>query len=363
MGDSSVRLAVVGAGNMGSGIALKLAMEGREVLLRDTAESHLSAGLGRIARSLDEAVERKIVAPSGRDEILGRIKAGTGLEGLARCRLVIEAIYEDLAVKRQLFAAMDEACPPEVLLATNTSSLRVATLAEGLAHPERVMGLHFFFPPLKNKLVEVVSADRTDPAMARGAWELMAATGKIPIAAKDAPGFCVNRFFIPWYNEAVRVLDGAGASLEDIEATAREAFGVTMGPFELMNATLHAAMGLGDALGAFYEPARGLRERSASGKDWDLSYAPRGVVRPGVAERLFAVVWLVVGQILDERVAAPKDVDLGAKAGLRWARGPIESMRDAGQEKVLSAVAALAGRHPGLRVPASLETLLRNGDG
>lgn len=356
---SEIKIGVVGAGNMGGGIAQKLAMEGFSVVLCDVGQAQLDFGMGRIRKLLDEGVERRALSPAQRDATLQRLRPTPDFSSLGECELVIEAVFEDLKVKRGVFSKMEEAVSDSTVLATNTSSFLVEEIAAAVAHPERVMGLHFFFHPVKNRLVEVIPGRASDPAAVKFAWDLMAASGKTPIATKDSPGFCVNRYFVPWLNEAVRMLDEGVASAAAIEAAAKERFKIGMGPFELMNVTgvpiaYHAAASLARSLGEFYAPATGLHRQFEAGQPWDLSGAVEGAAPDAIADRLFAAVWAVAGQIVEEGVATLEDVDRGAKIGLRWSLGPFEWMNRKGVSAAVQAVEALAARSPGLRVAAPL---------
>ncbi len=341
---------VVGAGNMGSGIAQKLAMEGAEVLLYDAHPEAVERGMGRIAALLDEGVERKVFTRPQADAVLGRLRPVDAVDALAACGLVIEAVFEDLGVKRRVFERLDAVCGPEVVLATNTSSFRVTDLQPGLRHPERLVGLHFFFHPAKNRLVEVIAGDHTRADVFDRAWAVMEGTGKDPIRSADAPGFIVNRFFVPWLNEAVRLHEEGVAAPGDIDAIAREVFGVGMGPFQLMNVTgvpiaCHAANTLGEAFGAFYAPARGLERQVASGAHWELETSEAGsdpLVRARVAARLRAAAWIAAGQLVDEGVGSVRDVELGARVGLRWPRGPFTMAGEVGLDAALGEMEALA---------------------
>ena len=255
-------LAVIGAGNMGSGIAQKMATEGFQVILVDVDDEKVARGLGIIRDTLAEGVERRIFKAEQAEAIQGRIRGTADWSELAGTDLVVEAVFEDLAVKKAVFEKLDRHCGPETILATNTSSLSVTDLAETTAHPQRVVGLHYFYHPAKNRLVEVIPGRRTDPDVLRRCWALQEQAGKTPIASTDAAGFVVNRFFVPWLNEAVRLLDEQVADLPTIEACCKKVFGAGMGPFELMNVTgipiaLHAATTLGQAFGPLYAPADG----------------------------------------------------------------------------------------------------------
>ena len=322
-------LAVIGAGNMGSGIAQKAASEGFPVVLVDLDDAKVERGLATIDRTLAEGVERKIFRPDDAKAVRSRISGTADWSRLAGADLVIEAVFEDLAVKRGVFARLEQACRPDAILATNTSSFLVADLAKELAHPERVIGLHYFYHPAKNRLVEVIPHDGTAPEVAAAAWTLQEMIGKTPIRSADAPGFIVNRFFVPWVNEAVRLLEEHVADVATIEAAAKQTFGVGMGPFELMNVTgipiaLHAATTLGEAFGPFYAPAALLKSQVESGKPWDLAGEPDPSKQDAVAARLLGVTFLVATSLVDEGVGTIEDTDIGARVGLRWPQGPFE---------------------------------------
>src|SRR5881392_2731907 len=254
MADATFRtLAVIGAGNMGSGIAQKMASEGFDVLLVDLDEEKVARGLRGITQTLHDGIERKLFTPERVKEILSRIRGTTAFEDLADVDLVVEAAFEDMTVKRDVFARLERVCRPDAILATNTSSFAVSDLASGTRTPERVIGLHYFYHPAKNRLVEVVGGAKSSADAVRRAWTLQERLGKTPIRSKDACGFIVNRFFGPWLAEAVRILDEGIADIPTIEAAAKQAFGIGMGPFELMNVTgIPIAVHTNDTLGAAF---------------------------------------------------------------------------------------------------------------
>ncbi|HKQ62311.1 MAG TPA: 3-hydroxyacyl-CoA dehydrogenase NAD-binding domain-containing protein [Candidatus Polarisedimenticolaceae bacterium] len=348
-GRSFERLAVIGAGNMGSGIAQKMAAEGFDVVLIDVDASQVERGLAAIDRTLAEAVERKILRAEQVAAIRGRLVGTTDWSRLADVDLVVEAVFEDLAVKRQVFERLDAACPPQAILGTNTSSLSVTELADATRRPERVVGLHYFYHPAKNRLVEVVPGARTDPAVLAAAWTLQELLGKTPIASADAPGFVVNRYFVPWLNEAVRLVEEGAATIPTIEEACRRTFGVGLGPFELMNVTgvpiaLHAATTLGCALGPFYAPAARLAQQVASARPWDLAGAVDDGALEAVSQRMLAVAFYVASALVEERVGTVEDCDIGARVGLRWPHGPFELMNRFGVEAGAELVDRLARR-------------------
>ncbi len=347
------KLGVVGAGNMGSGIAQKLAQEGFDVVMNDMKSEFLQKGRARIRNLLGEAIERKIFSAEQVEEVLARIYDTTELAELADCDMVIEAVFEDETVKKELFAELDRLCAPATILATNTSSFYVSRLAESTNRADRVVGLHFFYHPAKNRLVEVIPGHETSPQTVAASLEVSKRMGKIPILCKDRPGFVVNRFFVPWLNESVRLLEGGVADIPTIEAAAKQAFRIGMGPFELMNVTgvpiaYHAETTLGRELGSYYEPVERLRAQAERNEPWDLTGDPDESKFAAVEERLLGAVFQVVGEILDEKVATLEDTDLGAKIGLRWALGPFELMNQVGVDRAVELAETFCRefRHP-----------------
>jgi enoyl-CoA hydratase/3-hydroxyacyl-CoA dehydrogenase len=354
-------IGVVGAGNMGSGIAQKIATEGLDVVLVDVDQAAVDRGMQRIRTLLGEAVERRIYTPEQVQAILARLRPSADLAACRDCDLVIEAVFEDLDVKRDLFQRLDAACAPHTRLATNTSSFYVRDVAAATRRPDRVVGMHFFYHPAKNRLVEVIPGRDTSAATRDWAWTFCEVIGKTPIASADAPGFVVNRYFVPWINEAVRVLDEGIADIPTIEAASKEAFGIGMGPFELMNVTgipigMHAAATLGRELGPFYAPSPRLVRQVEGGGLWPLDgAAPDRGKFAAVTDRLLGVTYYIACQLVDEGVGSIEDVDIGARVALRWAQGPFELANRHGVSSALERVAELGKRWPQVKVPALLQ--------
>lgn len=358
-------LGVIGAGTMGAGIAQKIASEGFPVVLIDLDEDRVARGLASIRTTVSEGVERRIFRQEQAQEILGRIRGTTSWQTLEAADLVVEAVFEDLRVKQEVFARLSSICRSDTILATNTSSFRVRDVAGVAREPERVVGLHYFYHPAKNRLVEVVPAVTTDPEVTRRAWRIQERLGKTPIASADQPGFVVNRYFVPWLNEAVRLLEEGLADIPTIEAAAKAAFGVGMGPFELMNVTgipiaLHAARTLGEAFGPFYAPAELLRSQVDSGERWVIEGQADGARAELIADRLRAVTFMVAAALVDQEVGSVDDVDIGARVGLRWPRGPFELMNRTGIAEAKRLVDDLAGRW-GMVTPEILTAHAREG--
>ncbi|MCI4322075.1 MAG: 3-hydroxyacyl-CoA dehydrogenase family protein, partial [Thermoplasmata archaeon] len=241
-------VAVLGAGNMGSGIAQACAQAGYRVRLRDLNDAMLARGRSLIEKTLDGAIQRKKSTPAKKAEVLARIEfttdVATAVKGAA---LVVEAVFEEEAVKRALFAEVAPHVDATAIVATNTSSLSVTRLAEGFPDPSRFAGLHFFFPAAVNKLLEVIGGADTSEETLQNLERFAYRIKKVPIRVKDAAGFAVNRYFVPYLNEAARMAGDGVASLATIEEVGREVFGTTLGPFELMNVTgipiAHHSMG------------------------------------------------------------------------------------------------------------------------
>ncbi|MER7908344.1 3-hydroxyacyl-CoA dehydrogenase [Streptomyces sp. NPDC096068] len=226
-------VAVVGTGTMGQGIAQVALVAGHPVRLYDSAPGRAREAVTALAARLDRLVEKGRLDAGAREAAVGRLHAAEELAALADAALVVEAIVEDLAVKRRLFADLEEVVGDDAVLATNTSSLSVTAIAGGLRLPGRFVGLHFFNPAPLLPLVEVVSGFATDPDVATRAYGTVKGWGKTPVRCADTPGFIVNRVARPFYAEALRVYEEGGADPATIDAALRESGGFRMGPFEL----------------------------------------------------------------------------------------------------------------------------------
>ena len=271
MGAKDVRrVGVVGCGIMGSGIAEILARVGCAVVVVEASEELLASGLGRIDSSLGSAVEHGKLDPAERDATRSRIGGSTDLSALADVDLVIEAATEDEAAKREIFAQLNEIVRPDVVLASNTSSVPIGHLAAATGRGDRVVGMHFFNPPTRMELVELIPTESTSPdtlALVRGVAERL---GKTVVFSKDRAGFIVNRLLVPYLMGAIRVLEEETATREDIDTAVRLGLGHPMGPLALADLIgLDVLLAIGEIL------ARELAERG--------SEAP-GLLRRMVAE-------------------------------------------------------------------------------
>ena len=230
-----MKIGVVGLGAMGSGIA-QLALEaGFDTLGREVDLERAEKARDQIAHFLTRKVEKGTLSQEARDAAVGRLSLTTALADLADCDVVIEAAYEDLEVKHELFQVLESVVRDDTIIATNTSALSVTEIASVLQRPERAVGMHFFNPAPLMPLVEIVRAERTDEDVFERAFELGAKLGKTPIRCSDTPGFVVNRVLIPLLNDCVRVLDEAGVTPEALDAGMKFGAGWPMGPCELLD--------------------------------------------------------------------------------------------------------------------------------
>ncbi|MDG9780462.1 3-hydroxyacyl-CoA dehydrogenase PaaH [Metapseudomonas otitidis] len=232
-------VAVIGAGAMGAGIAQVAAQAGHPVRLYDNRPGAAAQAVDGIDRQLGRLVEKGKLDAAECQAIVARLQPAEALEALADARLVIEAIVENLEIKRALLQQLEALCSPTCILASNTSSLSITALAAGLAHPGRVIGLHFFNPAPLMALVEVVSGLASDPALADALYATARTWGKQPVHTRSTPGFIVNRVARPFYAESLRLLQEGAADCATLDALMREAGGFRMGPFELTDLIGH----------------------------------------------------------------------------------------------------------------------------
>ena len=236
-------VAVIGFGTMGTGIAEVFARRGFGVTAIEVGREALAAGMASLDGSLGRAVRRGQFDDEGKRAILDRVTLSTDLADAASAGLVIEAVPEQMDLKRRVFAELDRVCRPGAILATNTSSLSVTEIAVGTSRPGRVLGLHFFNPAPVMHLVEVVTTVLTDSWVVDAAARQVRGLGKTPVTVGDRAGFVVNALLLPYLNHAVRLLESGYASPQDIDEAAKSGIGLPMGPLTLLD-----LMGLDSAL-------------------------------------------------------------------------------------------------------------------
>lgn len=231
-------IGVVGAGAMGSGIAHVAATAGYDVILRDIDISFVDRAVSNMQKVMTRAVEKGRLTEEALDATLARIKKTTVLEDMADADFVIEVVLEKMDLKKEVFQILDKVCRPDVILATNTSSMSITEIAATTSRPDKVCGVHFFNPAQVMKLVEIIRGIKTSDATISVATDLARAFGKTTVEVKkDSPGFLVNRLMIPMTIEAARLLQEGVASVEDIDTAIKLGLNHPMGPFELMDFT------------------------------------------------------------------------------------------------------------------------------
>jgi 3-hydroxybutyryl-CoA dehydrogenase len=347
------RVAVVGAGTMGAGIAQLCAQSGFGVKVHDPLPAALEALPGRLKKSLDAAVLKGKLGTQQADRAFHSVSPAATLEDLAGADLVIEAAPENLALKQELFEKLSNICP-DAVLATNTSSLSVAAIMARAVSPERTLGVHFFNPPVAMKLVEMIRTQQTSPDAFRAAFEfVLMGLKRTPVDVKDVPGFIVNRVMRPYYVTGQRLAGGA-ASFSLVDESCRTLGGLPMGPFELMDligldTNLSITKSIYEALGRperFRPPAlqqalvdRGMTGRK-SGKGFYLYADGKAAgenpdalalrTESGVSgradawSRLRSVLIAEAELVVKEGTASATDVDIAIKLAMNFPKGPLE---------------------------------------
>ncbi len=355
------RVGVVGAGTMGAGIAQIAALGGYETRLHDPIPAALETGIERMRMALIKGAAKGLWSEPEAEEASARAGAAMSFEELGECDMVVEAAPENLELKRGLFAALAETCGSDAVLATNTSSLSVAAIGDGIAGPERIVGMHFFNPPALMKLVEVVATASSGSVALDAATEVGRRMGRTPIQARDSPGFIANRLARPFSLESLRMLAEGIADAETIDRVVRLGGGFRMGPFELID-LIGLDVNLSVARSFYHqggEPERWrpspVQERMVSeghlgrksGKgfyeygggphraaDPDLGIeAPTldhaelekiDPAAPTILPRLLTQIANEAAFALEDEIGSPSDMDTAMRLGFNWPRGPLE---------------------------------------
>jgi len=228
-----MKIFVLGAGTMGSGIVQTFAQAGYEVIMRDIEERFVERGLGIITKNLDRSVKKEKITEEEKNKILSRITPTTDMELAKDADLVVEAAVENMEIKKKIFAELDEISKESTILATNTSSLSITEIASATGRPDKVIGMHFFNPVPVMKLVEVIKGIATSEETKSTIVELTKKLNKTPVEVEEAPGFVVNRILIPMINEAIGILADGVASAEDIDAAMKLGANHPIGPLAL----------------------------------------------------------------------------------------------------------------------------------
>jgi len=260
------KVAVIGIGAMGSGIAYISAWNGYSVHVRDISQEFVDQGMNKIRQSVMTGVDKGKLSPLEGEKILKNIQATTETEEAAKdADLVIEAVFENIKVKKEVFSELDSICPENTILASNTSTLSITEMASVTERPEKVIGMHFFNPVPAMKLVEIVIGEKTSKETHQAAEEFCKSLGKTTVKAKDSPGFIVNRVLLPTLNEAMKLADSGVATKEDVDKAMMLGANFPMGPFALadyvgLDVALAALNTIYEAFGEYYKPSETLKK-------------------------------------------------------------------------------------------------------
>jgi len=337
-------VAVLGAGNMGHGITEVAALAGYDVRMRDIEDEFVQDGYDSIEWSLDKLAEKDQISEEEADEALDRVTPLVDLaEAVGDADVVIEAVPEKMAIKKDVYTDVEEHAPDEAIFATNTSSLSITELSEVTERPEQFCGMHFFNPPVRMQLVEVISGAHTSDETLDAVEELAEAFGKTPVRVrKDSPGFIVNRIAVPQMNEAAWLVSEDEATIAEVDSTTKYDMGLPMGLFELadmvgLDVSFDVLDYVNSVLGRAYEPCPLLEEKieaekfgkkSGSGfydyEDGEGVQIPRGEGREDLEALLVGMAANEVAKLVDEDVADPKEIDEAVMLGLGWPQGPAK---------------------------------------
>lgn len=385
------RVGVIGAGTMGTGIAQIASLGGLETVLYDADPEALENGMIRLGEDFAKGESRGRWNEEESEEAMARLSCPEVFEDLDGCELVIEAVPERVELKRRVFVELAGLLGPEAVLATNTSSLRVSEIAEGVPRPERVVGMHFFNPPPLMKLVEVVAAERSSEAALGAATEVGELMGRRPIRAKDSPGFVANRLSRPFTLESLRMLGDGVADVETIDRIIRLGGGFRMGPFELLD-LIGLDVNLEIAHSFFMQGGEVERWRPSpiqeklvaegrlgrkSGRGYHLYGAGHereldpelGILAPTldpeklarvdpqaeeVLGRLFAQIANEAAFAREEDIASPEDMEIAMQLGFNWPRGPLGIAKLIGPGRALAILEELRAEKGEAYLPAPL---------
>ena len=365
-----VDIAVVGAGTMGAGIAESAALAGMSVAMVDVSEEALDRGRQTIERDLARRVEKGRISEDESKEVLGRVRTTTSVGDISGASLVVEAVVEDMGVKRKVFGDLEGVVGEGTVLATNTSSLSVAGIATAAGSPERVVGMHFFNPVPAMRLVEIVAGPSTDPDVLNRAEDVSEKLGKTPVRVADTPGFIVNRVARPFYLEALRIVE-SGGDPERIDAEMREA-GFRMGPLELadligQDVNLSVSESLFERY--YYQPRfrpsylqRSMVEAGQLGRktgrgfyDYDGEQGTDNNGKEPPEDVALRIISCIVNEAFlahSEGVATSDAIDRAMKLGANYPRGPFEWADEIGPDLILNTLDSLRTTHGDAYLPA-----------
>jgi enoyl-CoA hydratase / 3-hydroxyacyl-CoA dehydrogenase len=369
------KIGVIGSGQIGPDIALHFAKAlcARDVpvVVVDVSTEALERGRAKVEQKIARGCESGAFTPEV-TERMGRLLSFTSdYEQLRGASLVIEAATENLDVKRRIFARLEELCGPKAILASNSSHIEPDDLFASLGARHRALVIHYFFPADRNPLVEIVPGCETAPALVEALMALYEEIGKVPVRVGGRYGFAVNPVFEGLFLAAALAVEEGLGSTREVDAAARTALGLGVGPFTAMNLTggnpitNHALDEMTSKLGPWWSSPRLMKDAMASGKPWDVPKRDEHIVLPPEQEKrirdaMRGAYFGLVGQILDSGIISLADLEIAVETGLAM-RAPFEFMNELGVDRALALVEAYAADHPGFAVPRCISEQARNG--
>ena len=350
-----IKISVIGAGTMGSGIAQIAATQGHEVCLYDNFDGAIENATKKLHKILNRLVEKERLTTEEKENIISRIKFTKDIKEIKNSGLIIEAIIENLEVKRKIFREIDKLVHEDCILASNTSSLSIASIAGACKKAERVIGIHFFNPAPLMPLVEIIPAVQTSDETLKNTKNIIDKWGKTTVIAKDTPGFIVNRVARPFYGEAIRIYEEGIANFSTIDWSLKEIGGFRMGPFELMdyigndiNYTVTETVFSAFYYDPRYKPSftqKRMMEAGYLGRKSNRGYydyskeIPQPTKDRGLAKK---ILWRILSMLINEaadavflKIATKEDIDLAMTKGVNYPKGLLHWADEIGIDNVL----------------------------
>ncbi|MHA2141821.1 MAG: 3-hydroxyacyl-CoA dehydrogenase NAD-binding domain-containing protein [Candidatus Thorarchaeota archaeon] len=349
------KIAVIGAGLMGSGISYVSAASGYDMLMMDIDNEAIGKGMDRLRSYVESGIKRGKLSDSEAEALLGRVKTTTNVDdAVSDVDLVIEAVYENMEVKKDLFKRMDAAASPRTILASNTSSLSISELGKVTGRGEKVIGMHYFSPVPAMKLLEIIIGEQTNEDTISAAIAVGEKQGKTTVKAKDSPGFIVNRIRAKLGRECILTYESGIATLSEIDTALKEQYGVPMGPFELsdfvgLDVSLGTSSTLHGELGDCFKPPETLKrlvEAGTLGRKTGSGFYEYGEDNESVPEEPKGVdpEWLTLRIILpylreamievEEGIATKEDINKAMILGTNYREGPFDTIERLGLDKI-----------------------------
>jgi 3-hydroxybutyryl-CoA dehydrogenase len=350
-----MKVSVIGAGTMGAGIAQIAATNGHEVCLYDSFDGAIENAEIKLKKILNRLVEKERISQEENEAILGRINFTKNIKEVAESGLVIEAIIENLAIKQKVFTEIESLVDADCIIASNTSSLSIASIASALTKPERVVGIHFFNPAPLMPLVEIIPAVQTAESTLTKAKSMIDSWKKVTVITKDTPGFIVNRVARPFYGEALRIYEEGIADFSTIDWAMRELGGFRMGPFQLMdyigndiNYTVTETVFTAFYFDSRYKPSftqKRMMEAGYLGRKSERGYYDYSTETPQANEDRDLgkiILWRVLAMLINEaadalflNISTKEDIDLAMTKGVNYPKGLLAWADEIGLENVL----------------------------